>query len=337
MTSIETSAPGKAVISGEYAVLRGAPAICMAIDRRAVVCLEPAEGNRHRLTAPGYADGEWFFTTQHGGRFTWHGSSPEGLFGLVEAVWAEVFAQRQPMDMLALTLDTRAFHDVSTGYKLGLGSSAAITAALVAALAELTGQADQRSQLSAQAHYKFQAQQGSGVDLASALHGGLIEYSMRNGQEPEALTWPTDLLYRLIWTGKPIKTVSKLQRFNQIADDSTALQALRAISKEVAAVWRLKVTDEIIDSMRRYTRLLRAFDKTEELGIFAGGHETGFVAAEQSQLVYKPCGAGGGDIGIAIGTSDEQLDAFVQAARSQGLTAISAKMDSRGLTVSHRD
>jgi phosphomevalonate kinase len=255
----------------------------------------------------------------------------------VEAVWVEVFAQCQPTDMLALKLDTRAFHDASTGYKLGLGSSAAITTALVAALAELTGQADQRSQLAAQAHHKFQAQKGSGVDLASALHGGLIEYSMRSAQDPTGLTWPTDLLYRFIWTGKPVKTVNKLQRFSGIADDSTALQALRAISKEVAVVWRLAVTDEIIDSLRRYTRLLQAFDKTEGLGVFAGGHEAAVAAAEQRQLVYKPCGAGGGDIGIVIGRSGEQLDDFEQAVRSQGLIAISARMDSCGLTVNHRD
>jgi phosphomevalonate kinase len=31
------SAPGKLVLAGEYAVLDGAPAIVMAVDRRAVV------------------------------------------------------------------------------------------------------------------------------------------------------------------------------------------------------------------------------------------------------------------------------------------------------------
>ncbi len=36
---ITASAPGKLVLSGEYAVLDGAPAICMAVDRRARVTI----------------------------------------------------------------------------------------------------------------------------------------------------------------------------------------------------------------------------------------------------------------------------------------------------------
>ena len=37
---IRASAPGKIVLSGEYAVLDGAPAICAAVDRRAAVTIE---------------------------------------------------------------------------------------------------------------------------------------------------------------------------------------------------------------------------------------------------------------------------------------------------------
>ena len=33
------SAPGKIVLAGEYAVLWDAPAVCMAIDRRARACV----------------------------------------------------------------------------------------------------------------------------------------------------------------------------------------------------------------------------------------------------------------------------------------------------------
>ncbi len=39
MTTVTASAPGKVILSGEYAVLDGAPAISMAVNRRAVVTL----------------------------------------------------------------------------------------------------------------------------------------------------------------------------------------------------------------------------------------------------------------------------------------------------------
>ena len=49
---IEVSAPGKLVLIGEYGVLFGAPAVVMAVNRRARVELTPAEGARWILTAP---------------------------------------------------------------------------------------------------------------------------------------------------------------------------------------------------------------------------------------------------------------------------------------------
>ena len=44
------SAPGKFVLSGEYAVLDGAPAICVAVDRRAVVTIETHGGDHSIVT-----------------------------------------------------------------------------------------------------------------------------------------------------------------------------------------------------------------------------------------------------------------------------------------------
>ena len=41
---IEYSAPGKAVVWGEYAVLEGAPALVMAVNRYATARVEPADG-----------------------------------------------------------------------------------------------------------------------------------------------------------------------------------------------------------------------------------------------------------------------------------------------------
>ena len=49
---IEVSAPGKLVLIGEYGVLFGAPAVVMAVDRRALVELRSADGTRWILTAP---------------------------------------------------------------------------------------------------------------------------------------------------------------------------------------------------------------------------------------------------------------------------------------------
>ena len=53
---IVASAPGKVILSGEYAVLDGAPAVCVAIDRRARVTVEYNDEDHHVVAAPGHAE-----------------------------------------------------------------------------------------------------------------------------------------------------------------------------------------------------------------------------------------------------------------------------------------
>ena len=50
---VTATAPGKLVLLGEYAVLEGAPALVMAIDRRAEVRLETRTQAPCMLRAPG--------------------------------------------------------------------------------------------------------------------------------------------------------------------------------------------------------------------------------------------------------------------------------------------
>ncbi|MBT6210275.1 MAG: hypothetical protein HOI35_09675, partial [Woeseia sp.] len=59
MKQLTVTVPGKAVISGEYAVLVGAPAIAVALDRRAVVTVETVTADYHVVSTPGFATGSW--------------------------------------------------------------------------------------------------------------------------------------------------------------------------------------------------------------------------------------------------------------------------------------
>ena len=52
--SVAASAPGKIVLSGEYAVLWDAPAICMAVNRRAVATVSPSDDGECHLVTPGF-------------------------------------------------------------------------------------------------------------------------------------------------------------------------------------------------------------------------------------------------------------------------------------------
>src|SRR5256885_8064978 len=96
------TAPGKLIVTGEYAVLDGAPAIVLAIDRRAI-----AQRN----------------------------ATPRGSSPFLLAVADEIAARRGPSDeatraALEISVDSTAFYHQLT--KLGLGSSAAVTVAATA-------------------------------------------------------------------------------------------------------------------------------------------------------------------------------------------------------------
>jgi len=83
-TPIMASAPGKVVLSGEYAVLDGAPAVCMAVDRRARVFVTDHDEDHHVVTALGYAESAGRFKSSNGA-LEWLAGGEE--FKLVEDLW----------------------------------------------------------------------------------------------------------------------------------------------------------------------------------------------------------------------------------------------------------
>ena len=55
--------------------------------------------------------------------------------------------------------------------------------------------------------------------------------------------------------------------------------------------------------------------------------------AESRNIVYKPCGAGGGDIGIALATDSAQLNTFVERAAESGFRHLDFDIDMTGVKI----
>ena len=288
------SAPGKVVLSGEYAVLDGAPAVCVAVNRRAKVQVSEFDGEWHRVTAPGFTDTEGRFVVANG-EFDWLQGRSE--YSLVEAVAGS--AGLETGRKLSIELDTQDF--IEDGIKIGIGSSAALTVALLAALRNSGDVLNDAFD----AHRGFQKGAGSGIDIATAVHGGLVEF---NGSKVERLEWPAGLVYRFAWTGVAASTSGKLQRL-AAAKIFDSRAELAQSATELAAAWQS--TDALLEAYPAYIEVLRRFSVDHDLGIFDAGHEALVQKAAAAGLVYKPCGAGGGDIGVLLGRSDRELDEFV--------------------------
>ena len=86
-----------------------------------------------------------------------------------------------------------------------------------------------------------------------------------------------------------------------------------------------------------YIERLRRFSVDYDLGIFDAGHDELVNEAQDAGLVYKPCGAGGGDIGVALATTRLSLASFEKTAMRAGFTALESSIDPRGAMLHDKD
>lgn len=300
MPAATASAPGKVVLSGEYAVLDGAPAICMAINRLASASISARRGPTSTVRAPGYSTQVGEFEITDDGLQWLRGKSE---FAVVDVAFAAgAIAAGSAID---IQLDTSAFVDSASGNKIGIGSSAAITVAVCAA----GRQSLDIGALARRVHMKLQGDVGSGVDVACSLAGGLIEYRMA-GASATRIRWPEGLKWRLVWTGVSADTRGKIARLESGVSKPSRVRLVVA-AERLADAWRSSAADRVLAEYPAYIEQLREFSVDHKLGIFDAGHDELAYKAGDSDLIYKPCGAGGGDIGIVFGTDSDRLQQFV--------------------------
>jgi phosphomevalonate kinase len=331
MTS--ASAPGKIVLCGEYAVLAGAPAIVTAVDRRARVVVETTGATEHVLIAPGLVDESLRFHRDTGGNYRWSGDR----YRLVEEVLEACGGI--PAKSLSMHLDTQAFRDPESGRKLGLGSSAALATALVAALDALFHTGLDVQNIAAGAHRNYQSGSGSGADIAASFTGGTIRFQRsdapQNGRpRVQAIRWPAGLEYRVLWSGRASDTATKLQRLEARKSlECKSAEALAASAAAVSDLWDTSSAYAVLAALRIFVRDLQYFSADQGLGIFDAGHRELVAPAESRDLVYKPCGAGGGDIGVVFGTSAAALNAFCAHASGSGFMCLDMAVAAHGVSI----
>jgi len=316
---VVASAPGKVILSGEYAVLDGAPAICMAVGRRARVTLSGLAGDTFEVSAPGFSDQVSCFRLSADGddRIQW--TNAGDALRIVDSVFRA--ANVQDFAAQAIDLNTVEFADAVSGAKMGIGSSAALTVALCSALLNSADAAAIQG-IALRAHADLQGDVGSGTDIACSIVGGLIDYRMK-GSTVTRLDWPEKLSYRLIWTGSASSTTDKLAKLDAGASMPSRVR-LAGASEAMAATWRSGDAVKIINDYADYCEVLHKFSIDHDLGIFDAGHSELWHTAKAMDLIYKPCGAGGGDVGIVLGLDDAAIEEFASK-----LTPDQAVLDAR--------
>jgi phosphomevalonate kinase len=331
-TGVVASAPGKLVILGEYLVLEGGPCLVAAVDRRARVEVRRASGERGRITT-------WMpAAEQHG--FT---SGQPTQLELVDQLRQALGLTDQVFDA---DLDTRACFDAGSGEKLGVGSSAALSCALWAALQTVfqDGAADLTYSGLDRLRVVLQGGGGSGVDLAASFAGGLQCFQRRSEEDVrlQPLDWPAEVGLIAVFSGHSAATADfvgqyRAWRLAAGAPGDALLERMSAVASAGCEAVATGHGSDLIGALDRYGTLMGELGEAMGKAVVTPTHAVLAEVARDLGGAYKPSGAGGGDIGIAGFTDSRALLAFKRQVNAQGLSAPELSIDPQGLTLEQQE
>lgn len=307
MTTV-ARAPGKIFVTGEYAVLAGAPAVVVAVDRYAECRVTPIAAGPSVVESLVEACRERVADQRHGDA------------GAVAAALAVIrergLAAPEHVDVV---VDARPF--VVGRKKLGLGRSAATLAAAVGALLGPDG-ADGVFACALAANDLFQGGRGSGADVAAAVHGGVVEVRRRGLDVAVAARLLPPGLHLLVgWTGESASTLPLLERFAASAPVPT-LDRLAATAEAAAEAVARGDAGTLLDAVDRSADVLAELGRDAGIPIVTPALERLVTSARRAGAAAKPSGAGGGDCGIALAASPAEADAVRAAWGAAGIVAL---------------
>jgi phosphomevalonate kinase len=349
--TITASAPGKLLLLGEYAVLDGAPALVAAVDRRATASIEPHSADDIRVLATDVGI-DTRATIGPDGEVRWTADGPTAAkLHLVQSVLAEAYrgAGRRENGVIpagvghtehgrTLMLSTSAFFD-SPGTKLGLGSSAALTVALTGALRSHLGLPPPTLPELVRLHRDMQGGRGSGVDVGAAFTGGVVVYTAGSSPAADRATLPAGLHWCCVFTGRSTSTPRMLAQFRKWQQGRPAayrarMTELTGLAHDGVRAVRGGDLAATLQAIGAYADGLDALGRDAAIDIMSAEHREIRNAAQRCGVIYKPSGAGGGDIGVGFAGDSNHIEGLRRALSPRGYRMIDVAVDARGLTVS---
>lgn len=350
---IVTRAPGKLFIAGEYAVVEpGQPAVLVAVDRYLTVRVTPSEDEgRVHSSEYGHLPLVWSRDADAGRIIIEHQPSD-----YVMSAIATVDRLRGALGLPAKYFDLHIGSELddAKGRKFGLGSSAAVTVAVIAALDELYVMnltRAERFKLALLATIGV-APTASGGDLAASTFGGWIRYSAPDrarlaaclaadgvaatlanedaweGCSVSRLAAPESLRLIVGWTGSPASTERLVDgvrgrperrgpRYGTFLADSGA-----CVASLVGSI-RDDDAGSALEAIRGARRLLQQLGASTGIEIETPALRELCDSAERFGSAGKPSGAGGGDCGIVLVQHGVDVEAMLTSWEANGIRRLS--------------
>jgi phosphomevalonate kinase len=328
---VTARAPGKLVALGEYAVLEGAPALVLAIDRYATAAVAASEDRASHLATAFPAAGERAFGPGE--------SSGSALVDLITGASPGAGSWRG-------ALDSAAFYDGSL--KLGLGSSAAALCAWAGAWAAHARRAGLRFveptlENLIELHRRFQGGRGSGIDIAASFHGGAVEFALGPAGVPRigSVLLPNSVGFAGIFAGRSASTPELVAHYREWrtahpAEAAALHRRLSATAEAGCTAARGNAAGTFIEAIADYGRGLQDLGVAIGADIVTAEHREIGEHARRHGVAYKVSGAGGGDLGLACALEPAALEAFKTTVGNRGFRVIDFGLAETGLLVNEQ-
>lgn len=285
VVSIEASAPGSLMMLGEHAVLHGHPAIACAVNARMRVRLQPLDTPRLEIDS---ALGQY--------------SSPLHELREDKSLRFPIEAVRLHAASLHGGLRIEIASDFS--HTVGLASSAAVTVAVLGAIAAYRGERLDRERVLNDAVRVIRSVQGmgSGTDAAAAVYGGLVHY---RAEPPSAQVLPHAPPITVVYSGHKTPTPEVVRRLDirragEPARFAALFEAIGASVDEAAILIRNADWPALGEVMNRNHASM------QEMGLSTPALEeiVAYLRAQPGVFGAKISGSGLGDCALALGEAD---------------------------------
>lgn len=322
-------APGKLMLFGDWSVLEpGNISVAAAVDRGVKVSVEPS--SEFSVYSKDIVSEPWVFSFKNG-----HVEGIPNEWSFFVSLFETFFSYCVSEDAQPIKIEI--FSEITktaSGEKLGFGSSAALTVALMSALSvhyESGFSEDELLKLSLFAHYKAQGNVGSGFDIATSFYGGYITYQMplfselpmKNGRVDIFSSWPGLNVERI-----PFVSFDVVTAFSGKGSSSRELMRRMSGFKEKNKDGYFEIIDSLNNEVHELILIMRSgactnifFDHVknirqkfielqEQSGIML---ETKIMSkaihtAEELGYASKFSGAGGGDSIIGFCCTNEETE-----------------------------
>jgi len=177
---------------------------------------------------------------------------------------------------------------------------------------------------------------GSGIDIAASALGGVLQYQVGINKRaeqlvPEKVTVWEELPMLVIFTGTSESTRKMVSGVGQLKKEKPEIykklmKELETSSGQGCESYKNKNIKAFLTAIKNYNDLLLSLGQKSGMPIISPIHQSISKTVVLNGGVYKPSGAGSGDIGVAFADKTEQIEKIKLVVENLGYTCLDVKI-----------